>query len=336
MNTNTNTNLNHPLIINSQEYIVFKKYFSLHSEDIDTSKYTVNSFEIELPQNYANVLSLRLEEYRIPPNIYNFSKELGNTVLYFDISLNLVNPSGIPDTNVSLIAIIPNGQYLDPFNLLYVVCQAMNSSVNAYLGLNNYVNFDFISNTIINTSIPPTYTYPATTFTLFNTTPAALYTSLGYGGYSTSSSVGSPILNYVTAVNPINFDMYTYIYMQIEGYDNVDEIIPYIQTEYSTRNSGNAGVVNSFFAKLPLSNNDPLTIQPVVNQVPFFFKGESDNYRYFNPPAERIRKLKIKFVYHNDVLVNFNGGSYSFLLVFTLYNNQILRNMNLSRPVTLI
>ena len=47
---------------------------------------------------------------------------------------------------------------------------------------------------------------------------------------------------------------------------------------------------------------------------------------FFLPPAERIRRLKIKFRYHNGQLVDFANFPYSFNLEFTLVNPQIIRS----------
>ena len=56
---NFNTNTSHPLIPSSQEYMYFKKYVSIHSEDRNMLK-------------YANYLKQR-ESYlfRIPSSTYN-------------------------------------------------------------------------------------------------------------------------------------------------------------------------------------------------------------------------------------------------------------------------
>ena len=44
-----NTNQSHPLIPSSQEYLFYKKYVSIHSEDRDIIKYpNASFFEIEL------------------------------------------------------------------------------------------------------------------------------------------------------------------------------------------------------------------------------------------------------------------------------------------------
>jgi hypothetical protein len=358
-----NTNTSHPLIPNSQEYIVHKKYVSIHSEDIDTSKYTDNCFEIELPQDYLNVLSVKLTDVTLPPNIYNFSQALGNTTLYFDISLNPTDPTNLDPAglqNVSLVAVIPDGfYYITGTTIQISTANYMNVAVNAYLSITtggpitDYNNFNNILNTdstiiIVNA----TGGYPSASFTLFNTAPypvipnnctnilgcntgqypstnATLYHDLGYVGKFTNSILQQNGNYYATSKNIPNYNTYANIYMEIEGLNNLDEIQPYGQNQYTRNNSGNSGIVNSAFAKIALSVQDSLTYPP-------FGKDLFYNYKYFNPPAERIRKLKIKFRYHNNVLVNFNGGSYTFLLEFTLYDNQPLRSYNLSRPVILI
>jgi hypothetical protein len=355
---NTNTNTSHPLIPNSQEYIVYKKYVSIHSEDIDTSKYTTSCFEIELPQDYLNVLSVKLANINLPANsIYNFSQALGNTTIYFDISLN--------GMNVSLSAIcFPDGAY-SVQNIvnttISTITQAMNTAVSNYLGsvynkfniytkLNQFgiINNDkdspansfTLKNIIQNTQFPIQNTctnllgcnngyYPSFT--------GSLYYAIGYTGNETSSVI-DPTGNYnaVTTNPPIdpfnndiplcNYDTYNYIYMEIDGLNNLDEYPPYTDNQYNMVNSGNSGIVNSSFAKIEISTALNILYPP-------FTKDPLYNYKYFNPPAERIRKLKIKFRYNNNVLVNFNGGSYNFLLEFTLYENQIQRKNNLSRPV---
>ena len=62
-----NVNTSHPLIPSSQEYIYYKKYISIHSEDRDVLKFpTSGEFEIQLPEDYLNVISLRLIQWTFP------------------------------------------------------------------------------------------------------------------------------------------------------------------------------------------------------------------------------------------------------------------------------
>ena len=70
-----NTNANHPIIPSSQEYLFYKKYVSIHSEDRDILKYPNSSeFEITLPEDLLNVSSLRLVNWSFPSNYNTFSQ----------------------------------------------------------------------------------------------------------------------------------------------------------------------------------------------------------------------------------------------------------------------
>ena len=60
-------NNNHPLIPNSNQYLFERKFVSINSEDRDLIKYPNSSeFEIELPQDYVNVQSVKLYSWSFP------------------------------------------------------------------------------------------------------------------------------------------------------------------------------------------------------------------------------------------------------------------------------
>jgi len=65
---------NHPLIQNTNSYSYEQKFISIHSEDRDISKFPNSAlFEIELPQDYLNVVSARLSSWSFPANYNVFS-----------------------------------------------------------------------------------------------------------------------------------------------------------------------------------------------------------------------------------------------------------------------
>ena len=75
------------MIPNSQQYILFNKYVSIHSEDRDLLKFPNSSeFEIELPEDIVNVASLKLINWTFPANYNTFSKVNENTSLYYKIT----------------------------------------------------------------------------------------------------------------------------------------------------------------------------------------------------------------------------------------------------------
>jgi hypothetical protein len=85
-------NTTHPIIPNSQDYTLYKKYVSIHSEDRDAIKYPNSSqFEIELPEDYLNVATVRLANWTFPANYSTFSVYNSNVRMTFQIS-NPYNP----------------------------------------------------------------------------------------------------------------------------------------------------------------------------------------------------------------------------------------------------
>jgi hypothetical protein len=111
---NFNTNQTHPIINNSHEYVFYKKYISIHSEDRDMSKYPNSSqFDIELPEDYLNVISVRLSDWSFPANYNTFSPLTTNVIMTFNIN-KPYNPADYG--------------YSDP--LQDAIFQALNSNIN--------------------------------------------------------------------------------------------------------------------------------------------------------------------------------------------------------------
>ncbi len=110
----------------------------------------------------------------------------------------------------------------------------------------------------------------------------------------------------------ISFMGPAYIYMEIDGWNCIDETIPYILTKYTSTNNQTNGVVNSCFAKIPVPTT-PLSQ---------WFDNDMGPYKYWNPPAERISKIKVKFRYHNGTAVEFGQFEYSFMLELNILKPQ--------------
>jgi hypothetical protein len=154
-----------------------------------------------------------------------------------------------------------------------------------------------------------------------------LYPRFYYGDVSGVSDNGYWLLPtmpgasayYLQAPLKINFMGPAYIYMEIEGLNCIDETIPYSLSTFTAHTNQTNGIVNSSFAKIPV----PTT--PISQ----WFDNDMGPYKYFNPPAERIRKLKIKFRYHNNVLVDFGSFDFSFMLEFCLLRPQNERKYNI-------
>ena len=91
-NTYSNTNQNHPLQQNSQNFLAYKKYVSIHSEDRDAIAFPNSAeFEIELPEDITNISTMKLVDWAFPSNYDTFSVLNSNVTMIFKFNC-LYNP----------------------------------------------------------------------------------------------------------------------------------------------------------------------------------------------------------------------------------------------------
>ena len=114
-----------------------------------------------------------------------------------------------------------------------------------------------------------------------------------------------------------------YFYLDIVGLNNIDETSPYNVSPFTIHTNETNGIVNSSFAKISV----PIT--PISQ----WFDNVSDSYKWYNPPAERIRKLKLRLRYHNGLSVKFGNFEYSIMLEFKLFRPQIQKKFNMYDPI---
>jgi len=88
----------HPLIPNSQNYILYKKFVTIHSEDRNIINYPRSSeFEIQLPEDIINVVSAKITNWTFPSNYNTFSILNSNIGMTF----KLINPYNPNENGVS-------------------------------------------------------------------------------------------------------------------------------------------------------------------------------------------------------------------------------------------
>lgn len=379
---------NHPLINNSNNYFLEKKFISIHSGDRDIVKFPLASeFEIELPQDYLNVQSLQLANWSFPSNYYTFSKLQNNTSLIF--SINPVNPSTDISSNyyqyvyeainegIKFTIEIEEGFY-DPNQLSIELTRKMNDEVSIFLYnyftennilnayqpynefvvvfnivsqkmwfgnkssmfilYNNDVSFHLQTKCVTNNShqnVLPEYDNWGLPFNLGFTrkTDEALLAEQrlrfyygdvfpGDNGYwiSPNVDVSNSNVYFIEAPLKINIMGPGYFYMELSGYNYLDETSPYCLNQFTSSTNITTGVVNSAFAKISIPSC-PLSQ---------WFDNENQPIKYFDPPAERIRRLKLRFRYHNGYLVDFASYEFSFTLQLNIFRPQIKKKYSLS------
>ena len=412
-----NLNTSHPLITNSQEYIFYKKYVSIHSQDRDTTKYPNSSeFEIELPEDIVNVSSLTLVNWSFPSNYNVFSSDNSNIVLAFKV-VNPYNPGehGLSDDynyriyqalfetqNIDYIFTIEEGFYnpnqittelTNKFNYIvsrriveyftekhiaypldgwdttlqlfetrggykrfivvynnvsakiwfgnttdsFIIVNQLSTILNAADILGNCYGRERLPDSTVwglpnNLGLPRCNTSSVSSSKLSNRDNFEIYKGITvprfYYGNVTPGDDGfwllpdpefpSSEVHWVEGVYKINLMGEAYMYMEIAGQNCIDETQPYNNSEFTLTTNQTNGIVNSSFAKLGIPTT-PLSQ---------WFDHMSLPYKTYYPPAERIRRLKIRIRYHDGRSVNFGIFNYSFMLQFTIMVPQILRSSN--------
>jgi hypothetical protein len=397
-----NLDNNRQLIPNANQYIMERKYISIHSEDRDITKFPNSAeFEIELPQDYLNVQTVRLATWSFPINYDVLSKLNYNLELTFTLT-NIYDPgeklNSDPLQNAIFEALIRKNEqpvkdyicqlevgFYNPEQMATELTNKMNEAVTLYIlryfteniGLfdpdviatfKGYSQFEVVYNSVSQKLLfgNKSSGFAITPFSPLNTgrrvlneadcfrrhklpdaTDWGLYPLLGFTR-CTQESVeyilpGLPRVYYgdvrpgddgywlipnltnanVYLLEPqfkINFMGPAYCYMEIDGMNCIDETSPYNNSAFTRHTNETNGIVNSAFAKIPLCSTP-------ISQI---FDRDMVPYKWYNPPAERIRKLKIRLRYHNGTTIQFGNFEYSFLLEFSLLTPQQERTKSIT------
>ena len=99
----------------------------------------------------------------------------------------------------------------------------------------------------------------------------------------------------------------------------IDITSPFSVSNFTLKTNQSNGVVNQALAKVSLYSA-PLS--------EFFDKG-LPYYKFFVPPKDNIRRLRISIKYHNGQLVNFDSFNYTFTLEFTQLIPMNARKINI-------
>lgn len=366
---------NHPLIPNAQQYIAQYKYCTINSDDRDIKKYpNPAEFDIELPQDYDNVQSVKLNSCTFPNKYDIFSQPNNNTMFIFTVkpyytvgttvyldsnpettfAVDIETGSYTPDqmamelTNKMNLAVSEYISGLSPAGSLYysdflVEYNAVSGKLwfgnkNSEFTLNNgsdaYLDSLIRSNTdcskrskyveYINWGLPYYLGLPQKDMI---SSIATNDTQLFYKTYLPwlTPTVSGGISYAIIADRKAILSGPTHFYMEIVGMNNMDETMPYCSDKFHAHTNETNGIVNSCFAKIPLLTTDSTT----------WYNERSESYMLYNPPAERIRRIRVKLRSHNNKLVSFDNFEYSFVLQFGLFLPQNEKKYGVYVPETI-
>jgi len=365
-----NTHDSHPLIPRDPTYSINRKLITFHTEDRDIVHWPhVNEFEVQLPESLTNVESMRLVEIVLPVNYYNISRELQNT----SMQITLVNctkiitidegfytPQQIANelTNkiIAAFSLAPGDfdvYYNEVSQKLWFVSKNITGpfTIDAAADVvGDHCPYPNAAGVVPQPYCPEGCDYIQDGSQFQHYTKWGLPFNLGlqrrkyiaeennsgsainfdYTGVPPIPATGIvPVGDYyIEATFPISLFGHTVVYMEVDRYNSMDELTPYPQRTNDMYDNDYNGRVNSAFAKIPLTG----TPQAQVFESKNGFLQNTSNH--FNPPIERIQKLKFKFRYHDGRLVNFKQENFNFTISFNELRNEQLKNMIVRVPDT--
>jgi len=301
-------NHNHPLIKTSHNFVLDRKVLFIDSNDRDIERWpSASEFEINCPQNYTNVESLRLSSIMLPNFFYNISEQLRTNKMIVELSGT--------QYEIKLEDGYYNYTQLASALQRELLVQQSNFSVN-YNSVNRKFTFIDSSNQFaFRFDLPIHYDCAKDNY---KTDVYAQHSNWGLGyilGFDKKkySTIYGELPATIVSSNPSDLEDNKYIYVELEKYNKCDEIKPFLYYSY---NNANSGIVNSAFAKIP--------IYPFQDNKGLVNDGYLENISYYQPPIDKIAKLKLKFRYHNGMLVDFHN----FNVYLSLEINQIRNEMN--------
>ena len=333
------------LIERLQNFTLDRKVLSIDTNDRDKSRWpNANEFEVSTPQVYNNVESLRLINIQTPNQLYNISENLQNNKLI------------IANGNNRQLITIDDGYY-NPTQICESIQTQVNKNFNS-IGNDFFVHYNTVSQ-------KPHFMSETKDFSLIFQDDTIIYSSSSnciskvyeqHSNWGLGSILGFNNKNFVSSTpqtnsnsseiyfyhnnisllpsasgviippDKLNLDFNQFIYLEIDKYNTSDEIKPYINNRL---NSSNTGLVNSYFAKIPIrfrSNG--------INQSLSCKEDFMDSLSYYQPTIEKISKFKIKLRYHNGILVDLGNYNISFTLEINQIRNE-MKNYNVRKPFKL-
>ena len=364
MYNNNNNNNGHELILRENSYNLNKKILTIHSEDRDIGKWPRStSFEIQCPQVYQNVESIRLVDITLPTIQYTFTHSYQNTIFLFKLIAPTIPVVDISGTFLNINTIysfeIQEGNYTGTQLALEIQNNLNNTiSIASSATYSNFkVYYDPVANILHYGNQVHSFSFlfdVQPTYVLINCEQSNIflqYTRWGlgwnlgfnqekYDSINLTNSTGdrSIVFNYLNKIDsnytflsinnsttqgfylkspmPLKLQPDTAIYLEIEKFNYLDELVPYVSFTNSLCTSASYnGIMNSAFVKVPLVSR-------------YLSPPEITNCGFCAPVIEKISKFKFKFRYHDGRLVDFKDYPFNFSLEINQIRNEISQGYN--------
>jgi len=310
---------------------IFAGLYSLIGKEyvvrIETGFYTPDQLATELTNKFNETVSNELIDFFTNTPAYNYALALFTGYDRFVIVYNSVGQKLWFGNNADQFELTNN--YINQYNEEFIGTQCIRRQQLPSLadwGLPAYLGFTrcpvtALSASEIEENSSAILGYNVESIYISGDVPRFYYGNVksGDNGFWLLPTLPGATVYFLQAPSKINIMGPAYIYMDIDGLNCIDETSPYNISQFTLQTNETNGRVNSAFAKIPV----------ITTPIAQWFDNEQIPYKHFNPPAERIRKLKLKLRYHNGQKVDFGLFEYSFMLEFTLLRPQNERKYTL-------
>ena len=139
--------------------------------------------------------------------------------------------------------------------------------------------------------------------------------------HETTSGFSHLSIYLLTPCNQLNLEGDVYYYMELDGLNMIDELLPYKNDAYAVTNGTTTGIVNSVFAKRTIltDRSDRCNI------------GQGEE-KTFTPALRRMNKVSVRIRYHDGREPNFGSTPFDFTLKIVCQKNQLGRSSNPGFP----
>ena len=122
---------------------------------------------------------------------------------------------------------------------------------------------------------------------------------------TTNPDLSNATVHYIESPIKINLQGSNCFYIELDKQNYIDETSPYTLNKFTQTTNITNGEVNSSFAVIYFNN---------LSQDYQWYNNNTQPIKYYHPPAERIRKFKIRIRYHNGLLLDFGNTEFSFMI----------------------
>lgn len=360
-----NVGQTHPINSRDQTYFLERKVLSIHSEDRDVNKWKYsNEFELQLPQDYKNIYSMRLLNIELPSVFYNITYSYQNSKIAFRIQPDISGNSGaeynalntkfnLPGDN-NLYTIQLDDGYYQPDELALTIQNKMNETITRTM-----IDLYGLSSSYVYSYCIVKYNKVKHSFVFLNTRDnfeLAFDVDISYPNIPNNQKcmwnenkfwglpydMGFEKLNYLSSITPTYKVYYdeteiypnttafnigvkyveapdmlqlfapSVLYMELDRYNTIDEIMPYSVNTTNTFNNDYHARNNGAFARIPLYVGSK-------GDIPYSVEVENKNTNIhniviFQNPLPKLTKMRFRFRFHDGRIVDFHNKELSFCI----------------------